>query len=188
VVFINKAIKNKKMKSMKANATSQSTTGSGQEPRWPFTAWMSRAFMTPPTLIFTLISLRFITNPVHAIAAKGVSLTEPEAVTDTRVIGAITLVLVVLMLSAIFSRTRLRLGHLIVVLTMGLALSVRFYGFMADGATMSMGDQAQKTIGEIVFLILNSIGLIVQTIRLSPARQGAWAMTDSMSGALPAGK
>ena len=138
-------------------------------PRWPVTVWMSRMFMIPPTLIFTLISLRFILAPAHAIAAEGVSLTEPEAVTDTRVIGALVSVLAILVLSAIFSRTRLRLGHFIVVLTMGLALCVRFYGFLIDGTTMSMGDQAQKTIGEIVFLVLNSVGLVVQTLRLRPA-------------------
>ena len=176
------------MKSMKSNATSQSAAVSAHELRWPFTAWMSRGVMTPPTLIFTFISLRFFTDPVHAIAAKGVALTGPEAITDTRVVGAISLVLVVLMLSAIFSNTRLRLGHSIVVLTMGLALAVRFYGFATDGTTMSMGDQAQKTIGEIVFLILNTIGLIVQTMRLKPARQREWPMMNSPREALSVGK
>jgi hypothetical protein len=65
------------------------------------------------------------------------------------------------------------MGHLVVILTMGLALSVRLYGFATDGTTISTGDQSVKTIGEAVFLVLNSIGLVVQTIRMRPriARQ-----------------
>jgi hypothetical protein len=129
---------------------------------------MSRLFMVPPTLILTLISLRFITNPAHAIAKTGVVLSQPEAVTDTRVIGAISLTLVVLLISAIFSKTRLRLGHVVVVVTMGLALFVRLYGFATDGTTIGTSDQSVKTIGEAVFLVLNSVGLIVQTKRLNP--------------------
>ena len=129
-------------------------------------------FMVPPTLILSLITFRFITNPAHAIAKSGVVLSQPEAVTDTRVIGAISLVLVILIISAIASKTRLRLGHLVVILTMGVALSVRLYGFATDGTTFSTGDQSVKTIGETVFLILNSVGLIVQTIRMKPQIAG----------------
>lgn len=158
---------------------SQHHSTARQEPRWPFTVWMSRAFMGPPTLIFLLITFKFLKDPAHAIAAKGVAFTEPEALTDARVVGAISLVLAILMLSAIFSKTRLRLGHFIVVLTMGLALTVRFYGFIHDGTTMAMGDQTTKTIGETVFLALNTIGLIVQTIRTKPSTVFATAQPAS---------
>ena len=137
-------------------------------PRWSVTEWMSRAFMVPPALILTLISFQFITNPMHAIAKSGVMLSQPEAVTDTRVVGALSLALVILIITAIASRTRLRLGHLVVILTMGLALAVRLYGFSTDGTTISTGDQSVKTIGETVFLILNSVGLVVQTMRMKP--------------------
>ena len=145
------------------------------------TAWMSRMFMVPPTLIFTLISIRFIMDPIHAVAKTGVVLSQPEAVTDTRVIGAITLALVALLGSAIFSRARLRMGHLVVMVTMGLALAVRCYGFEVDGTTLAMGDQLQKTIGEAVFLVLNSVGLIVQTKRLNPKVVYPFAATGSAS-------
>jgi hypothetical protein len=163
--FVNLYTKTKRMLAKTANKLA---TGSSIELRWPFTVWMSRMFMVLPTLILTLISLRFITNPTHAIAEKGVVLSEPEAITDTRVTGAISLTLVLVIMSAIFSKTRLRMGHLVVILTMGLALSVRLYGFATDGTTISMGDQSVKTIGEIVFFSLNLAGLIVQTKRLKP--------------------
>jgi len=157
--------------------TNQPIAQSAPELRWPMTSWMSRMFLAPPTLIFTLISFRFITNPMHAVAKTGVVLSQPEAITDTRVIGAISLTLVAFMVSAIFSKTRFRMGHLVVIITMGLALVVRFYGFAADGTTLAMGDQLQKTIGEGLFLVLNSVGLIVQTKRLNPKVLFAFAVT-----------
>ena len=154
---------------MIAKTHNQTALTNSLEPRWPFTVWMSRAFMAPPALIFLLISFKFFTNPARAIAANGVAFTGPEAMTDARVMGAIILALAIFIFTAIFSKTRLRFGHFIVVITMGLILAVRLYGFMADGTTLEMGHQMQKTIGEIVFLVLNSIGLIVQTIRSKPA-------------------
>jgi len=51
---------------------------------------------------------------------------------------------------------------------MGLVLAVRLYGFAADGTSIAMGNETRKTVGEIVFLLLNAIGLIVQTKRLKP--------------------
>jgi hypothetical protein len=71
-----------------------------------------------------------------------------------------------LLFSAIFSRNRLRLGHAIVILVMGLVLVVRIAGFAIDGTTLSMGDELQKTIGEILFLVLNSAALFIQGKRL----------------------
>jgi RNA polymerase sigma factor (sigma-70 family) len=95
-----------------------------RKPQPPFVRVMSRMFLGPPMLILTLISFRFISDPAHAAATRGVSLTQPEAVTDTRVVGAISLTLAILILSAILSKNRLRLGHLVVILVMGLALTV----------------------------------------------------------------
>lgn len=131
--------------------------------------WMSRLFMFPPAVILTLISVRFIVDPVHAAASTGVTLTTPEAVTDFRVVGAVTLTLAITLVSAIFSNRRLRQGHLLVILVMGLALAVRVFGFINDGTTLAMGDQKAKTIGEVLFAALNSLGFAIQTFRMKRA-------------------
>lgn len=34
---------------------------------WSFAPWLSRLIMLPPVLAFTMISIRFLTNPGHAI-------------------------------------------------------------------------------------------------------------------------
>lgn len=128
--------------------------------------WISRLLLIPPMFIMIRISLRCILDPLHAVAETGVTLSSPEALTDTRVIGGLTLTLGAIIASAIFSRDRLRMGHAVVVTLMGLVLLVRMFGFVYDGTTLAMGTQQVKTAGEIVFLVLNAAGFALQTYRM----------------------
>lgn len=127
-----------------------------------FAPWLSRLVMFPPIIIFTAISLRYFTNPAHAI--PGTTLNTPEAFTDTRVVGAWALTLLVMLLTFLFSRRRLWLGHLQLAFFMGATLVVRVFGFVHDGTTLAMGNQRVITIVEIVFFVLNLIGLGLQAI------------------------
>lgn len=134
-------------------------------PGW--TAWVSRAVMTPPVLIFTLIALRYFRDPAHALT--GATLTTPEAFTDTRVEGAWVLTLLAVLLMCLAARQRLWLGHILLMIFMGLTLVARIYGFTHDGTTWSMGNQRIITIVEIVFLVLNLAGFLLQTrLRRAP--------------------
>jgi hypothetical protein len=117
--------------------------------------------MFPPVIIFTLIMLRYFTNPAHAIS--GNILTTPEAFTDTRVIGAWMVTLLILLITFLLSQERLWLGHLQLVAFMSTTLVARIFGFLHDGTTLAMGNQRVITSVEIVLLILNSIGLVLQT-------------------------
>src|SRR5579872_2016501 len=137
---------------------------------WAVAPWFSRIVMAPPIFIMVLVSVRCIFNPTHAIASTGVTLSTPEAITDTRVMGGLSLTLAFVIASAIFSRGSLRMGHATVVALMAFVLAVRMFGFMLDGTTLAMGDQKVKTIGEIVFLTLNSVGLIFQTYLVKQTR------------------
>jgi len=133
-----------------------------------FATWLSRLFMVPPALLLTLIAFRYITNPAQAASPTGVLLTTPEALTDTRVVGAIALTVAFAIASCVVSLRRLRMGHVMVIALMTLILGVRFFGFAEDGTTLAMGDQKVKTIGEGVFLVLNAIGFFLQTYLYSP--------------------
>jgi hypothetical protein len=62
------------------------------------------------------------------------------------------------------SRERLWLGHLELALFMSTTLVARIFGFVRDGTTLAMGNQRVITIVETVFLILNSMGLVLQAI------------------------
>jgi hypothetical protein len=125
--------------------------------------WLSRMAMVPPMLIMILIAVRCISDPIHAVAATGVTLSTPEAVTDMRVIGGLALTVAFVIATSIVSLRKLRSGHLTIVILMGLVLAVRLFGFAHDGTTLAMGDQQAKLTGEIVFLVLNTLGFILQT-------------------------
>jgi hypothetical protein len=127
---------------------------------------LSRIVMVPPMLIMALIGSRFITNPSQGAAATGVTLSTPEAITDTRVMGALALTIAFALATFISSRSRLRMGHITIVAMMLLILAVRIFGFAVDGTTLAMGGQKVKFTGELVFLTLNAIALALQT-RLS---------------------
>jgi len=71
--------------------------------------------------------------------------------------------LLTILITFLVSERRLWLGHLQLAVFMGVALVIRIFGFMNDGTTLAMGNQRAITIVEIVFLTLNTVGLIVQT-------------------------
>jgi hypothetical protein len=125
--------------------------------------WLSRIVMIPPMLIMIAIAVRCIGNPTHAVASTGVTLSTPEAITDTRVIGGLTLTIAFVIATSIASRERLRMGHLTIIALMAFVLAVRLFGFAHDGTTVAMGDQRTKLTGEIVFLTLNTLGFALQS-------------------------
>jgi hypothetical protein len=127
---------------------------------WKAAPWLSRVVMLPPAFVFTVITLRYFTDPAHAVT--GSSLHTPEAFTDTRVIGAWMLTLLILLVTFLASKRRLWLGHLQLVVFMAATLVVRVFGFVHDGTTLAMGNQRPITVVEIVFLILNFTGLLLQ--------------------------
>src|SRR5262245_28800113 len=100
--------------------------------------WLSRLFMGLPMLLLILIAFRYITNPMHAASPTGVALNTPEALTDTRVAGALALTIVFALATCFFSPRKLRTGHAIVVAMMTLILAVRMFGFAEDGTTLAM--------------------------------------------------
>ena len=125
--------------------------------------WLSRMVMGPPAIIMILIAIRCISDPVHALAATGVTLGTPEALTNMRVIGGLALTIALVIATSIPSPRRLRSGHLTVMALMGLVLAVRLFGFAHDGTTLAMGGQKVKFTGELIFLTLNTLGFILQT-------------------------
>lgn len=129
----------------------------------PWINWISRLLLLPPTVLMIVISFRCILDPTHALAPTGTILNTPEALTDARVIGGITLTLAAVFASAILSRRRLRLGHAVVMTLMTFVLAVRMFGFSQDGTTLNTGTQRVKTTGEIVLLTLNAVGFALQT-------------------------
>jgi hypothetical protein len=133
---------------------------------WGFAPWISRVFLAIPILIFAMIGIQYIINPAHAAAGGlGVALTSPAAITDTRENAGFVLSLAILLVYSFVSNSRLRFGHSVVVLSIGLLLALRIFGIAHDGTSLAAGNEMRKAGGEALFLILNSLGLVLQTLR-----------------------
>ena len=134
---------------------------------WRFAPWLSRAALAPPVIVLAAITWRFFTNPAQAIA--GTTLHTPEGFTNVRVVGALTLTLLIMLITFLLATQRLWLGHLEAMALMGLVLATRIFGFLHDGTTLAMGHQKRIAVGEIVFFTLNVGGLVLDRVRVRHA-------------------
>lgn len=129
------------------------------------------------TAIFTMISLRYLVNPVHYAAEAGISFTSPGGITIARVgFAAFPLSIAILALTALLS-TRWRLGGLYMVLTVDCAvIAVRILGIQLDHSTAS----AKLLIPETFLLIL-----AIVAIRLESAWLRGQRNASAVSNAFP---
>ena len=113
------------------------------------------------TGIFTMISFRYLVNPVHYAAVAGISFASPGGIIVARVgFAAFPLSLAILALLSLFS-SRWRLGGLYMLLTVdSVVMAVRILAFQLEHSTAT----ARLLIPETVLLIL-----LVVAIRLESA-------------------
>src|SRR5258708_37084444 len=88
-----------------------------------FAPWISRIVLVGATFVFSMIGLRYITDPVHASAQTGVSLGSALAATTTRVgFGAFPLGLAIFTSTCLISTRRLFPGVSLVATVIATAL------------------------------------------------------------------
>ena len=97
---------------------------------------LRRAPLVMTTVIFTLISFRYLAHPVRTAAEAGIAFTSPGGITIARVgFAAFPLSLAILAFTSLFS-TRWRLADLYMVLTAdSVVITVRVLGFWLDHST-----------------------------------------------------
>jgi len=97
---------------------------------------LRRAPLVMTTVIFTLISFRYLAHPVRAAAEAGIAFTSPGGITIARVgFAAFRLSVAILAYTSRFS-TRWRLADLYMVLTAdSVVITVRVLGFWLDHST-----------------------------------------------------
>ena len=130
---------------------------------WKIAPWLSRLILVPPTLIFTLIAIRYITKPTQAAAEVGISLNTPLAATVLRIgFGAFPLGAAIFTLWCLVSTRRILTGLTFVGTMLGVALIVRVFGMMVDGTVReSMG----LVRAEAILLIICFIGVAIELSR-----------------------
>src|SRR5262249_53740289 len=72
--------------------------------------WFSRAVLGAATLLMTSIAIKYMTDPVGAVAPQGIVLRTPEAVTIIRVSGGMFLGLALTLAGCLISERRLGTG------------------------------------------------------------------------------
>ncbi|HSP17673.1 MAG TPA: hypothetical protein VLV78_23210 [Thermoanaerobaculia bacterium] len=124
---------------------------------------LGRIPLVMATVIFTLISLRFISNPVHAAAATGISFTRPIGITVGRIgFGAFPLGCAIVTALCLISARRLLTGLAFVAIMLGVALLVRILGIAVDH---TLAESLRVTVSEMVLLTLSIVGMVAVSAR-----------------------
>jgi hypothetical protein len=125
---------------------------------------LRRAPLVMVTVIFSLISIRYLSDPIHAAAAAGISFTSPGGITVARVgFAAFPLSFAIFALSCLIFPQRLLAGLYMVLTVAGVVIAVRIFGILLDH---SAGESARLLLPEAVLLTLSVIAIRLESGRL----------------------
>jgi hypothetical protein len=125
--------------------------------------WQGRVVLLAATVIFTLIGLRYLINPVEAANEFKISLGTATAITNMRVgFGAFPLGFAIIVSSCLISTRRLLRGLFFVGTIIAVTTAVRIFGAVVDGTT----HETLKVLRpEIVMSVLSVVGIILELRR-----------------------
>jgi len=126
--------------------------------------WFSRLVLAGATVLFSLVGIRYVVDPIGAVAPHHIALGSNEAVTIIRVSGGVFLGVAGVLLACIISKRRLRAGTGVLAVV-SLAVTVaRLIGLAIDGpAPFTL----QVLKPEIALVLLSTLGFVAETGRLS---------------------
>jgi hypothetical protein len=125
-----------------------------------FAPWISRTVLAGATLIFSVIGLRYIIDPVQNSAKIGISIGSALAATTTRVgSGAIPLGLAIFTLICLLSTRWLVPGVGLVSVVATTAIIVRVLGLVTDGAA---SESTRLFVPEGILLVLSVTAIILE--------------------------
>jgi hypothetical protein len=145
-----------------------------------FAIWVSRFPLIAATAIFTAISTRFLLDPVHSAAARGIVFSSNAGITVARVgFGAFPLAFAIILLTCLVSRRRILLGIYMVLTIDAVALAVRTIGMVIDN---SVKENIPVLAPEIALLIVSVIALNVELRRRKKETEPVPAALDKIRG------
>jgi hypothetical protein len=125
--------------------------------------FLRRAPLVMVTVIFTLISARYLSDPIRAAAAVGISFTSPGGITVARVgFAAFPLAFAILAFSCLISARRLLAGLYMVLTVVAVVIAVRILGMALDH---SASQSARLLAPEFVLLTLSVIAIRLESGR-----------------------
>lgn len=128
-----------------------------------FGIWLNRIVIVGVSGLFTVISLRYLIDPVTSASAVNIALNSGTAESVVRVgLGALPLAFVIVILTSLFSVERLYSGIRTIVIIFWTVTAARLYAISLDGTT-EFNLRVLKP--EIIICILSAIGLYLEVLR-----------------------
>jgi len=124
--------------------------------------WFSRIVLAGATILFSLIALRQIADPVGASAPHQIVLGSSDAVTITRVTGGVFLGLALVLVACLVSERRMLTGLGVLATVVAVVTAVRVVGLIVDGPGPFT---LQVLKPEVVMVVLSSIAFFVERRR-----------------------
>lgn len=122
---------------------------------------LRRAPLIMVTIIFAMISLRYLKDPVKAAAAAGIAFTSPDGVTVARVgFGGFPLAIAILAFTSLLSTRRLLPGLYMVFTVVTVVIMVRLLGIAVDHSTVQ---NLRLLVPEAVLLGASIVALLVES-------------------------
>ncbi len=140
--------------------------------------WFGRLVLAGAALLLGSVALKFITNPVGAVADHGIVLATPDALTAMRVSGGIFLAIAVILVACLVGERRLILG-LVVLSTIATTITaVRLIGLALDGP----GPFTLKVLKpEVALVVFSVIGVRLERCRRAGPNAGEAPQAASSS-------
>jgi hypothetical protein len=129
---------------------------------WRVAPWITRITLILPAVLFVRIGSKYLTDPIQAAAASGISLDSAAAVTDIRAFGAMFLAVAALLLAVLFGTRRLLAGLTLTATVVGLVTAARILGIRLDGPAP---ESLFKLVPELVLLAMCALGFVVELAR-----------------------
>ncbi len=130
---------------------------------WRFTPWLTRLILGAATLLFALIGVKYVTDPVRAAASFKISLGSAAAITSMRVgFGAFPLGFAIIIASCLVSTSRQLSGLYFVATIIGVATAARVLGIVVDGAAP---ESVFLLRSEVALLALCVIGVLLESAK-----------------------
>ena len=124
--------------------------------------WFGRIVLAAATVLFSLVALRQIADPIGASAPHQISLGSSDAITITRVTGATFLGVALVLAACLASERRLLTGLGVLATIITAVTAVRILGLVLDGpAPFTL----QVLKPEVALVLLSSTAFLVERRR-----------------------
>jgi len=130
---------------------------------WTFSPWISRLIILAVAVLFTMISAKFVFNPLQAAADSGITVQSAIGTTNTRAgFGGFPLGFAAILFFCLFSSRRLLAALASIATVAVIILVVRLFGAAEDATWMQ---SAHLLIPEAAIFIVALLGAAMEVWR-----------------------